>query len=154
MHQHFKLKHNKVFNMLGRGNLHKYNAAEVRKSSCLKAGFLRGTVKLLTDPAKPRVTRTHSPRAALGEALVALWGLIWQVGRFEGGENQEMGLDQCTSTQFMSVWRWKFKYGNRGVFRLWAVLQHNQQETHPKKRFVPLWRSTGATGNIQRRKRG
>lgn len=40
----------------------------------LKTRFLRRAVKFFADPTIARVTRTHSPRASLGEALVALWG--------------------------------------------------------------------------------
>lgn len=38
----------------------------------LKTRFLRGAVKFFTDPTITRVARTHSPRAPLGEALIAL----------------------------------------------------------------------------------
>lgn len=38
----------------------------------LKTRFLRGSVKFFTDPTITRVAGTHSPRAPLGEALIAL----------------------------------------------------------------------------------
>lgn len=40
----------------------------------LKTRFLRRAVKFFTHPTIPRVTRTHSSRATLGKALIALWG--------------------------------------------------------------------------------
>lgn len=38
----------------------------------LKTRFLRRAFKFFADPTISRVTRTHSPRATLGEALIAL----------------------------------------------------------------------------------
>lgn len=38
----------------------------------LKTRFLRRAIKFFTDPTITRVTRTHSPWAPLGEALIAL----------------------------------------------------------------------------------
>lgn len=53
--------------------IYTYVAAGRFKEWRLKTGFLRRTIKLLADPAIARVTRTHSSRATLGKALIALW---------------------------------------------------------------------------------
>lgn len=47
----------------------------------LKTGFLSGTFELFADPAVPRITRTHSPRATLCEAFATLWGQSVGVAR-------------------------------------------------------------------------
>lgn len=48
---------------------------QASKEQRLKTGFLSRTIKLLADPAIPRVTRTHSPRTTRSEALIALLGV-------------------------------------------------------------------------------
>lgn len=88
--------------LLGRGV--GVGAGKGVKQQRLKTGFLSRTIKLLTDPVVPGVTRTHAPRTTLGEALIALWGSISWGGRKEGVE-YGTGCVQCTSTQFMSTWR-------------------------------------------------
>lgn len=73
-------------------------AAGSVKEQRLKTGFLRRTIKLLTDPAEPRVTRTHSPRTTLGEALIALWGSICQADRKLGNKVWDVFSAQAHSS--------------------------------------------------------
>lgn len=72
MLQHFKLKYRKCDSTCSFLRIYTNSAAGSIKQQHLETGFLSRAIKLLADPAIPSVTRTHSPRTALGEALIAL----------------------------------------------------------------------------------
>lgn len=85
---------------------------ESLKERCLKTGFLSRTIKLLTDPAKPSITRTHSPGSTLGKSLIALQVSIWRWGYMWYG----IGIASSYSS-----FPWKGVWKGNSVFRfiLW-----------------------------------
>lgn len=112
--------------------IYTYVAAGRFKEWRLKTGFLRRTIKLLTDPAIARVTRTHSPRATLGKALIALW---WPVQK---GHIAKSGVVcvQCPSTQFMSIVEVYIHRQDVICFRLRAAFKKTKQKTAGDKSEV------------------